>query len=421
MTNLFTVAIATVGIVVGGTILFGLVLLFRNREGAKPSGASGLPALRTKANLKLVALDEALQTADNELGYAIAQFGEAATADYALAVKQSRGIATAAFRLRRELEDAVPEPVTKQRELTLQIIALSDAAQDTLDRLDRTFSTLRSEEVEAPSSLKALAARIAATKARLAPARTTLARLASEYRPDIATEHETAVSDATQRLDHAAETVKAAQKKLSPAGVNDVVGSLHAAEESVTAATALLDSIDTVAEKLDDAAKALKKLATAQKADLAEARKQRDDAPDAMTGKAILDAIEAVETVLEAASAEKKPADPIARLDSLNAAIARLDLALAGARNQAQRLAHAKSALAGTLVVAKSQIAAVRGFIVAGGGAAGADSRTRLNEAERELKIAEAEADPVDALDAARRAVTHARDADALARYNAIS
>jgi hypothetical protein len=32
--------------------------------------------------------------------------------------------------------------------------------------------------------------------------------------------------------------------------------------------------------------------------------------------------------------------------------------------------------------------------------------------------LAEAEADPVEALDTARRAVTHARDADALARFD---
>jgi chromosome segregation ATPase len=415
MTTAFTLAFATVGFVIGGFMIYGLVMLFRNREGAKPTSAAGLPALRSKSNVKLVALDEALQAADNELGFAIAQFGEEATADYALAVRQSRGIATAAFRLRRELEDAFPEPVTKQREMTLQIIALSDAAQDTLDQLDRTFSTLRSEEVEAPASLKALAARIAATTARVAPARTTLKRLAEQYRPDIVAEHERAIGEATERLDAAAETVKAAQKKLSPAGVNDVVSSLHAAEDSVTAATGLLDSIDAVATKLDDAANAVKKMATAQKADLVEARKEREEAPDAMTGKAILDAIDGVETVVSAVSAEKEPVDP------LTTAIARLEWALASARNQTQRLDHAKTALAGTLVVAKSQITAVRGFILAGGGAAGADARTRLNEAERELKLAEAEADPVDALDAARRAVTHARDADALARYNAVN
>ena len=43
----------------------------------------------------------------------------------------------------------------------------------------------------------------------------------------------------------------------------------------------------------------------------------------------------------------------------------------------------------------------------------------RLAEAERQLTLADAAlpTDPVEALDAIRRAVMHARDADALARY----
>ena len=157
----------------------------------------------------------------------------------------------------------------------------------------------------------------------------------------------------------------------------------------------------------------------AQKADLAEARRERETAPDPDTGTAIVDAIDSVEKVLAAVAAKKKPSDPIEKLDNLNAAIAELDTALATARNQAQRLEHARTALAGTLVSARSQLAAVRGFITAGGGGVGADARTRLREAERELAVAEAAADPVEALDAARRSVTHARDADALARYDA--
>ena len=116
----------------------------------------------------------------------------------------------------------------------------------------------------------------------------------------------------------------------------------------------------------------------------------------------------------------KRPSDPIEALDRLNGAVAALDSALAGARNQAQRLEHARLALAGTLVSARSQLAAAKGFIGAGGRRVGADARARLSESERELAIAEAAADPVEALDAARRAVTHARDADALARYDAM-
>ena len=53
-------------------------------------------------------------------------------------------------------------------------------------------------------------------------------------------------------------------------------------------------------------------------------------------------------------------------------------------------------------------------------GRVGADARTRLAEAQRQLALAEAAAvdDPVEALDAARRASRIAQDADALARYD---
>jgi hypothetical protein len=419
MMTAVTAILATVGIVVAAALVFGMVMLFRNRDGAKSSSAAGLPALRTRANVLLVGLDETLTAADNELGFAIAQFGEAKTADYAAAVAKARVMATAAFKLRRELDDAFPEPVTKQREMALQIIAYSEAAQKALDSHDRTFSSLRVEELEAPTSLASLSDRITATRKRVAPAEKTLARLAAEYRPTIATEHERAIAEATSQLENAAGVVSAAKKQLSPAGVNAVVADLRTAEQHVEAATTLLDSVDTVAAQLDDAATTVTSLVAAQKADLAEARKERDQAPDADTGEAIVGAIESVEKALAAAAAATRPSDPIESLDRLNAAIAELDTALATARNQTQRLAHARTALAGTLVSAKSQLAAVRGFITAGGRGVGADARTRLREAERELMVAEAAADPVEALDAARRAVTHARDADALARYNA--
>lgn len=421
MMTAVTAILAVVGVLVAAALVAGIAMLFRNRDGAKPSGAAGLPALRTRANVLLVGLDESLTAADNELGFAIAQFGEAATADYAAAVAKARVMATAAFRLRRELDDAYPEPVLKQREMALQIIAYSEAAQAALDNQDRSFNSLRVAELEAPSSLATLSARIEAARARIAPATETLDRLAVEYRPTIAAEHERAIADATAQLDDAAAVISAAEQQLSPAGVNAVVADLRTAEQHVETATTLLDSVDTVAAQLDDAAATVISLVAAQKTDLAEARRERDAAPDADSGAAIIDAMESVEKAIAAAAAATRPSDPIESLDRLNGAIAELDTALASARNQTQRLTHARAALAGTLVSARSQLAAARGFITAGGRGVGADARTRLREAARELEIAEATADPVEALDAARRAVTHARDADALARYDALS
>lgn len=420
MAETLTAALVTVVATVGGILALGLVMLFRKREGARPSAAAGLADVRARANVGLVSLDDALASAENELGFAIAQFGDDKTSEYADALRKARVMATAAFKLRRELDDAFPEPVTKQREMALQILALTEAARATLESHDQSFSRLRHEEVDAPNSLADLRKHIDAAAARLEPAAATLKRLATNYREDIAREHAVAIRDATQKLEQAKAAVAAAEKHVSPTGVNAVVGELRSAEQTVTAASALLGSIDTVAAQLDDAAKTVKTLVAAQKADLAEAKRQRGAAPDAETGAAIVDAIDGVEKAIASIAKASKPADPIAQLDLLNEAIAALDTALASARNQKQRLEHAKAALVGTLVSAQSQIAAVRGFITAGGGRVGADARTRLNEAERELTIAKAEADPVEALDAARRAVTDARDADALARYDAI-
>ena len=74
--------------------------------------------------------------------------------------------------------------------------------------------------------------------------------------------------------------------------------------------------------------------------------------------------------------------------------------------------------LGGALVAARSHIAAARDCIAERRGVVGAPARTRLAEAERQLMLAEAEDDPVSALDIARRAVRHADDAEALARYD---
>jgi len=420
MSSSVVVAAAVVGLIIVVAFVAALALLFRNRDGAKSSSASGLPELRTRANVALVHLDESLASAENELGFAIAQFGEAKTADFALAVEKSRQMATSAFTLRRQLDDAFPESITRQREMTLQMIAYGEGAQKLLDEQQGSFSMLRIEELKAPQSLRALSEGIAAAEARLPGAQITLDRLAADYRPTIATEHASALRETREQLASASEIAAAAEQQLSPAGVNAVTGDVQRASQSLARATALLDSIDATGVQLDNAAAAVLTLVASTRDDLAEARAERDSAPDAETGEAIVDAIDALETVLASVTSQKKPSDPISSLDSLNAAITSLDTALATARNQTQRLAHARLALAGTLVSARSQITATKGFIAAGGRHVGADARTRLSEAERELADAEVEADPVTALDAARRAVTNARDADALARYDAM-
>lgn len=412
------VGIVTLVVVLAALIVIGFVVLFRRRgnQGAvrdihSPTVSTD-PSIDLRAGSLLVRMDDAVRDADDELGFAIAQFGPEPARGLSTAIGSARSKVGEAFRLRQALDDATPESPQRRREWTLQIIALCEQADQELTTELSRFAELRRREVDAAGTLADIRARIDAARDRLDAARTTLSRLTTLYSPSTSAEVAGNPDRAEAELDAAARAVDAAAPGISAAGVSAVSGTLDASAQSVRRAVALLGGVDRVASNLDSAADAAARLRSDTREDLAEARTELDRAPDADTGQAIIDAMADVESALAPRSG---PADPVADLDRIGDAVARLDLALAGARNQAQRLTHAKAAYEGTLVSATSQIAVVRDYIGAHGG--GASARTRLAEAERQLMLARAETDPVEALDAVRRAVTHARDADALARY----
>jgi hypothetical protein len=409
------VAAVTALVVVGALVTAGFVLLFRRRGdlGLRASGPNTLDALGKRAAGLLVRMDDAVREADEELGYAIAQFGADRARPYGAAVTDAREKVAEAFRLRQALDDAVPDSDREKREWTLQIIALCEQADSSLRDQDARFSGLRKLEVNAAGTLADIRSRIAASTARLGPARDTLARLTKDYAPSTYAAIATNVDLASQALAEATAGADAAAPAISATGVNDVSDALDKAGQAAHRADQLLDSVDRTARDLAAATSALDTLRTTTRADLVEAAAERDKAPDADTTQGIIDAMAAVEASLSGGAT-----DPVAELDRIGAAVAQLDLALASARNQASRLAHAKAAYEGTLVSATSQIAAVRDYIGSHGSGVGA--RTRLAEAERQYALAQAATDPVGALDTIRRAVTHARDADALARYDSL-
>jgi hypothetical protein len=111
--------------------------------------------------------------------------------------------------------------------------------------------------------------------------------------------------------------------------------------------------------------------------------------------------------------------DPAADLGALRSAMDGFDVIRSEARNRQLRLENARTALTSAMLTSQSQITVTRDFITVNRTRVGAGARTRLAEAERQLALAKSESDPVTALDTARRAMTHATDADALARFDA--
>jgi hypothetical protein len=260
-------------------------------------------------------------------------------------------------------------------------------------------------------------AAIAGTSARLPASSATLDQLKRRYAANAVAPVSDSIEQATGQLQAAQAAAEAAQSGLS-GEAGTVADSIQSAQQDAARAAQSLDAIDRLASTLAGLTTRLEQLAAEARRDLAEARTVRDAPPDPAIGAAVNDAMGEVDRALAAVGDPSTAADPAAGIQQLENAIGSLDLALGSARNQAERLEHARTALTGALLTARSQISTTADFIDARRGGVGADARTRLAEAQRLLTIAEAEADPVIALDTARRSATFSRDADALARYD---
>jgi hypothetical protein len=410
-----TTAVITVLVIFVVVVAVGFLLLARRRRAGSAVGdPSHDPAVR--ANILLVRLDDSLKRNDDELGFAVAQFGESRTREFSEVVATAKADLSEAFRLKQQLDDAYPDTESQVREWTARIVHLCETAQADLEEQSAAFRRLRALESDAPASLRAVRDLIAATNERLPSATATLERLSGSYADRVLATVDGTVAEAQALLAKASATAETADSGLAVGGASDVATTVQDARSEGKHAAELLDAIDNLDAALAAESSRLQQLATDSQADLAEARTARDSAPDPDSGAAIGLAVTALEGTL--ASLDKE--DPAASIDRLQASIAALDTALASARNQAQRLEHARTALTGALLTARSQIATTKDFVTSRRGGIGADARTRLAEAERLLAIAEAEADPVTALDTARSSATYSRDADALARYDVL-
>lgn len=415
--DLATVLGVAVGVVVTAFValmVIGVVLLARRtrREALAP------PPGRTDAGVALVQADDAVKDGADELAFAVAQFGTERTRDFAATLAAAKADLTRAFRLQQQLDDAEPDSDLQRAEWTHQIRAIADGARTSVLAAAATFDDLRRTEAGAPDTVKVLRASLADLAKRRAASAGTVADLRTKY-------VDSAISTVGANLD-AADAALADGKKaadatdaaLSSSTVPNVSDELKAVHDAVSTATQQLDAIDHRRDELLAAEKSIADLVTESTGAIAAAKELRDAPPDPDSAAAVNEAIAAMQNQLTSVA---KPGrrDPAAQLDALVDASDKLDVAVAAAQNQQRRLDGARAALGGAMVSAKSQIAAVTDYIDGHRGGVGADARTRLAEAQRQLMLAQNESDPVNALDIARRAQTDARDADALARYDA--
>lgn len=396
----------------GVIVIVALALIIRSRVRKNRSVAAqklNQKQLDQRAGILLVQLDDEIKTSEQELGFAVAQFGDEAVKPFVAALAAAKEKARAAFELRQKLDDAFPESADERRAMTLQMVELAEAADAELDAQADAFDELRALEKTAPEQLVAVRADADGAGARLAEATRTLAGLEQQYSAAAVAPVAGNPKQASDLLAFAATRASEAEKALAGGQAGRAAVAVRAAQAAVGQVTQLLEAIDRVATDLGEARAALGAVVSDTEQDLAAARALPPGDPQ------LASAIGAAEAALTAAAAGD---NPVVSLTSLQKANAQLDAVLGSVREEQEKVRRASAALEAAIFSARAEISAAHDFITTRRGGIGDTARTRLSEAMRHLDGAAtlASSDPVTALSHARAATNLAQNALASAQ-----
>ncbi len=390
--------------------------------------------LSTRSNRMLVATDEDVRGADRELAFAQAEFGDDTVAVFAQSLGEAKNAVLQAFSIRQKLDDSEPETEQQQRQMLEQIESLCRRVREILTSQGTEFSELRDLAGRIPQLLPALLERTGAAEAAVPGAQQEVAELSARFSPQAVeavqqAPQEAAVRlvDARQALEdvgppalHADSTAAAGQPPKGPvsseqtgAAAGAAAVALRRAEEALAQAEQLLSSVDRVGNELQQAGQSLPRAVRALTEDVQGARTA---APQALSQE-LQQALESADRALGYAEASGR-VDPVGALSQVGHAGAALDAALAGAREQDERLVRARATLPQAFSGAQAQVDAAEDLIATHRSVVAGTARTRAAEARRLLEQSRvtADIDPLAALEGLNRADDLARQAQAQAR-----
>jgi uncharacterized membrane protein YgcG len=421
--GLLVLVVVFLVVVFGGLVIWALTRRRAGSAGGSAPGAArrgrpdGLDALataelNTRASSALVAIDDAITSSEQELGFAQAQFGLEATTQFSAALADAKTQVSGAFRLRQELDDSTPEAEPEARRMMLAIVDTCAAISASLDAHSEEFDKLRDLQARAPQALAGDERRAGEIAARVAPARTTLAGLAATYPPAALASVSANPDHAESLLAGAREQITHGRTALDGGDKAAAVAAARAAEAGIAQAATLLDAIDRAGEQLARAGVDLEAAIASISADFADAARLAPADP------AVSAATDAGRQAVASAQQARTGGDPLAALTALHDAEARLDATLAPFREHAEQSARAQAQATDLLGRVTSQIRDISDYIETRRGAVGPEARTRLSEAARLAQQAQVTlpTDPVAALAQVQQAGSLAEQASQLAQ-----
>ena len=332
--------------------------------------------LSRRAEAAMIAVDERIRTAGDEVGFAQAELGTEATKDLRDALSAVRSHMQEAFSLHQLNHDHIPDTSEELRTRNARIVQLCDWADDVLDERTAALADRIDRVRRAPEVLARVQTESSALETRIPAARETIARLAERYNESAMSKIAAGADEATQLIAFARHSADVSARRRA-AGQNEEANlALETAIEAVRRGGTVLDGVEDYELQALRAESTLTDVVADSRGDLIAAR-------DLASTPAVAEAM----TALEAALAKLPPAgsktDPFTSLTMLREANQALDTVVAKARDRATRPLPSIEAVRHAVDDADRQIAVARNVIAGHRGWIGADARTRLAEAER--------------------------------------
>ncbi|GAA3830292.1 hypothetical protein GCM10022403_074380 [Streptomyces coacervatus] len=341
---------------------------------ATPAGPAEPPLseLDERVRALLVEADDCVRTSREELGFAEAGLGAEAVAPFAQAVRDAESELSAAFRMRQQYDDGVPDDETSRRHALAGMVGRCQEAGRRLDAEAAGFDRLRALETAdgLAAALEVAEDRFRALAARTGAAQATPAGLGERY-------GSAAIGAVTGHVEQAKDRLLFATTRLNQARQSADLGEgegaarhLRAAEGAIAQAEVFVTGIERLAADLTSAAGLVPAALTGAEAELA----ARTDTGAVPAGE--LHARAAHADLVLAAVREELTAGPYDPLDAL--------------RRIVQGLAPLGAGRAGVLsvaalLVARNAVTDTDAFVTTHRGAVGSTARTRLAKAERLL------------------------------------
>ncbi|WP_269510991.1 TPM domain-containing protein [Corynebacterium faecium] len=378
------------------------------------------PTLEEVARDALVSADDSITQGKQELELATSEFGADRVRPFTSAMNEATTTLQRAFATHQKLYDAIPETEPEKRAMLVDIISSSGRAEQALRDKTTEFNEMRGVLMRAPEEVEKVLARTVDIRARLEPARATLAQLQGEYPAQILESIVDNVDLAEASLDEAEKALGEARTLADkPAGRQGaLLDTLAAATRAVNVSDTNLAAIEHAEDNIRAAKANLPALIDEIRGELREIEQVKgaraQGAPIDVTS---LDTVSAKAQRMLGEIGDRDQSDPLALYQELTSMDAEIDEALDRAKGIAGDQSRALQLFDQQMQVAGAQIQRAEDLILSRGRIIGSHARTLLAEAKRQYAQAHQlrVRDTRTGIDAARAATDTARRAEAAA------